>query len=70
MGKPRVTVNTEDPNGRNQTFHDNQTGRNMNREQFVKSINNGRYEDYHVRNINNVDTPCSNPDSSKNNNLG
>lgn len=70
MSKPRATVNTEDPDGRNQTFHDNQTGRNMNRQQFVKSIEKGNYSDYHVRNINNVKTPCSNPDSSKNNNLG
>ncbi|QAT48545.1 hypothetical protein EQM14_01425 [Caproiciproducens sp. NJN-50] len=70
MSNPRVTVNAEDSNGRNQTFHDNQTNRNMNRKQFVKSIEKGNYEDYHVRKINNVKTPCSNPDCSKNNNLG
>lgn len=70
MNKPRVSVNRQDENGRNLTFHDNQTGRNMNREQFVTSINNGKYSDYHVRNINGIPTPCSNPDKSKNNNLG
>lgn len=70
MSKPRVSVNRQDENGRNLTFHDNQTGRNMNREQFVTSINNGNYSDYHVRNINGIPTPCSNPDESKNNNLG
>ena len=42
----------------------------MNRSQFVKSIEKGNYTDYHVRNINGVLTPCSNPDKNKNNNLG
>ncbi len=70
MNKPRITVNTESSTGRNLTFHDNVTGRNMNRAQFVKSINNGNYPDYHIRNINGIDTPCSNPDTSKKNNLG
>ncbi len=70
MEKPRVTVNRESETGRNETFHDNLTGRNMNREQFVKSIEKGNYPDYHVRVIDNIPTPCSNPDSSKNNNLG
>lgn len=70
MKKPRVTVNTESDTGRNLTFRDNKTGRNMNREQFVKSIEKGNYPDYHVRVINNIPTPCSNPDSSENNNLG
>lgn len=70
MEKPRVSVNRTDENGRNLTFHDNVTGRNMNREQFVTSINKGNYNDYHVRNINGIPTPCSNPDNSQNNNLG
>lgn len=70
MTKPRVTVNKESDSGRNLTFHDNITGRNMNREQFVKSINGGNYPGYHVRDINGLPTPCSNPDDSKNNNLG
>lgn len=66
----RVSVNTESSSGRNMTFHDNQTGRNMNANQFVTSIKLGNYPGYHVRNINGIDTPCSNPDRSKNNNLG
>ena len=70
MSKTRITVNKESPTGRNLTFHDNVTGRNMNASQFVKSINNGNYSDYHVRIINGVPTPCSNPDKSKTNNLG
>lgn len=70
MSEPRITVNTESDTGRNLTFHDNLTNRNMNREQFVKSIEKGKYEDYHVRVINGIKTPCSNPDKSGNNNLG
>ena len=70
MDKPRVSVNRESETGRNMTFHDNVTGRNMNREQFVTSIERGNYEDYHIRVINGVKTPCSNPDNSSNNNLG
>ncbi len=70
MNKPRVSVNRESETGRNLTFHDNKTGRNMNRGQFVKSIERGNYPDYYVRNINGLDTPCSKPDKSKNNNLG
>ena len=66
----RVSVNTESSSGRNLTFHDNKTGRNMNRQQFVTSIELGKYPDYHVRNINGIPTPCSNPDKSTGNNLG
>lgn len=68
--KPRVEVNRESKTGRNETFHDNVTGRNMNREQFVKSIEKGNYPGYHVRTVNGVPTPCSNPDKSEDNNLG
>ena len=70
MSKPRVSVTSEAPSGRNQTFHDNRTGRNMNRQQFVRSIEIGNYEHYHVREINGIKTPVSNPDKSTNNNLG
>lgn len=66
----RVSVNTESPTGRNQTFHDNVTGRNMNAEQFCRSIELGNYQDYHIRTINGIRTPVSNPDKSRNNNLG
>lgn len=70
MGKPRVTVTRESNTGRNLTFHDNYTGKNMNRSQFVTSIENGNYSNYHIRTINGIKTPCANPDSSSNNNLG
>ena len=66
----KVIVTSESQTGRNEKFHDNCTGRNMNRKQFVRSIELGNYEGYHIRNINGVDTPCSNPDRSTKNNLG
>ena len=66
----RVSVTSENSTGRNMTFRDNYTGVDMTRSQFVRQINNGNYENYHVRNINGVATPVSNPDSSSRNNLG
>lgn len=70
ISKPRVIVTFESDSGRNEVFHDNLTGRNMNREQFVRSIELGKYPDYHIRKINGIDTPCSNPDKRNRNNLG
>lgn len=68
--KQRITVTRENSTGRNTKFHDNVTGENMTRAGFVKKINSGSYDDYYVREINGVPTPCSKPDSSKRNNLG
>lgn len=65
----RITVTNETPTGRNTNFHDNYTGQDMNRAGFVREIKNGNYDHYHIRNINGVDTPVSNPDKSTNNNL-
>ena len=65
----RVTVTQESESGRNERFRDNYTGQNMTRNQFVREINNGNYDNYHVRIINNVPTPVSNPDNSERNNL-
>ena len=65
----RVTVTQESSTGRNERFHDNFTGADMTRPQFVRQINQGNYEHYHVRNINGVPTPVSNPDGKLNNNL-
>ena len=42
----------------------------MTRSQFVKEIEKGNYENYHIRVINDIKTPVSNPDKSENNNLG
>ncbi len=69
MAKKRVSVTKESDSGRNQKFHDNRMDADMTRSQFVKKIERGEYQNYHVRNINGVKTPVSNPDSSKNNNL-
>lgn len=70
MGRQRISVTRESNTGRNQRFHDNYSGTDMTRSQFVREINNGKYENYHVRNINGIQTPVSNPDSTRNNNLG
>ena len=70
MARKRVSVTDESTSGRNQNFHDNYNGANMTRQQFVREINKGNYPKYHVRNVNRLDTPVSNPDSSEKNNLG
>lgn len=68
--KKRVTVTRESGTGRNERFHDNLNGNDMSRTEFVRKINQGLYPDYHVRNINDVKTPVSNPDKNQKNNLG
>lgn len=65
----RVTVTRESDSGRNERFHDNSTGQDMTRAGFVKKIEQGKYPSYHVRKINGVKTPASNPDGNSNNNL-
>lgn len=67
--KPRVTTTRESETGRNERFVDNRTGREMNRNEFVDRIRAGLYPDYHIRSVNGVATPASNPDESENNNL-
>jgi hypothetical protein len=66
----RVSVTTESSSGSNQRFHDNYSKQDMTRRQFVNQITQGNYPNYHIRNINGIPTPVSNPDSSTNNNLG
>ena len=68
--KPRVTVTAESETRRNVMFHDNVTGRNMNDKQFVRSIERGWYDNYHVREINGKKTPVSNPNGKTSDNLG
>lgn len=65
----RITVVSESDSGRNERFRDNRTGATMSRPDFIKQIENGRYDNYHVRVVNGVKTPVSNPDRSENNNL-
>ncbi len=66
----RIKVTDASPNGRNKTFHDNFTGGDMTRAQFVRAIKQGEYPNYHVREINGIKTPVSNPDGKDSNNLG
>ena len=66
----RIKVTAEGPSGRNLVFHDNFTGLDMTRPQFVRAIEHGSYPNYHVREINGVKTPVSNPDPGTDNNLG
>lgn len=66
----RVSVKSESGTARNEQFHDNFKNRDMSRAQFVDRIKSGEYENYHVRTINGIETPVSNPDKNRNNNLG
>ena len=65
----RIKVTQESDSGRNERFRDTRTGNEMTRAQFVKQIENDQYPNYHVRKINGVKTPVSNPDDTTNNNL-
>ena len=64
-----VVVTSEDDFGRYQKFHDNKSVKNMTRVEFVKQIEQGKFDDYHVRKVNGLKTPVSNPDRSEGNNL-
>ena len=66
----KITVTQENSSGRNIQFKDNYTGQSMTRPQFVNKIEANTYPSYHTRVINGIKTPVSNPDKSKNNNLG
>lgn len=67
--KPQITVIKESDSGRNERFRDNETGKGMTRPQLVREIERGNYDDYHVREINGVKTPVSNPAGKASNNL-
>ena len=69
MARKRVSVTNENESGRNERFHDNYANVDITRNQFVQKIKQGQYPNHHVRNINGVDTPVSNPDAIKDNNL-
>lgn len=65
-----IKVTKQSPSGRNEKFLDTTKGKEMTRTQFVKEIENGNYQKYDVRNINDIKTPVSKPDGNKKNNLG
>lgn len=69
-GRGRIGVTTENSTGRNTGFVDRRTGQEMTRPELVSNIRNGLYPNYHVRVINGVETPVSNPDGKPGNNLG
>jgi hypothetical protein len=69
MARKKVSVISESETGRNKMFRDNYTRREMNRSEFVKEIERGNYDGYHIRKINGKKTPISNPDGSEHNNL-
>ena len=70
MKNRRVKVIKENDSGRNERFKDCTNGNEMTRNQFVKEIKKGNYEEYYVRKINGLDTPVSKSDGKENNNLG
>lgn len=65
----RIKVTKESPTGRNQKFQ-KPNGQEISRQQFVREIEQGKQPDYHVRKINKIKTPVSNPDGKEKNNLG
>ena len=70
MSRKRIKVIKKSDTGRNIQFRDNYTRKVMTDEKLVKEIKEGNYPNYHIRNINHRETPVSNPDKSKDNNLG
>ena len=68
--RPRILVVQASDTGRNERFRDTRTGWEMSRAELVRRITAGEYEGYHIRRINAVDTPVTNPDRARRNNLG
>jgi len=64
-----VTVTSVKGNS-NMTFSDPVAGIIMNRNEFVQAIRDKLYRNYHIRRINNIEVPVSNPDGDGGNNLG
>lgn len=65
-----VRVTNESDSGRNLKFYDTKSHKSMNRPEFVKQIEQGKFPDYYVRKMNGLKTPISKPDKSESNNLG
>ena len=58
------TIN-ESNTERNLIFLDTKNNKELTLEQLVKMIEKGKYPKYHIRIINGIKTPCSNPDKNK-----
>ena len=69
MKRKNIQVIQETNTGLNQVFFDPTKGRSMSRTEFVKKIEKGYYEGYHILHLNNKKIPRSNPDGKQNNNL-
>ena len=68
-GKSRITVTSESDTGRNTRFNVPGHGE-VSRRELVQQIRHGERDGYHVRIINGLATPVSNPNSSGTDNLG
>ncbi|NQZ27812.1 MAG: hypothetical protein HRT55_16005 [Colwellia sp.] len=66
----RVKTIKENETGRNLRFKDTKTKKEMTDKGFVRAIKKGEYDGYHIRRINGVDTPVSNPNGISSDNLG
>ena len=67
--KKRISVTIENEFWRNLEFHDNFKKIHMTRKSLVNKIEKWEYPKYHIRKINWIKTPVSNPDKKTNNNL-
>ena len=65
----RIKVISESSTWRNLSFFDNYKKQEMTRATFVKQIQMWNYPNFHIREINWIKTPVSNPDNSVKNNL-
>lgn len=67
-GKSRITTTLESETGRNLRFAVPGDG-DISRQALVRQIRAGEHPDYHVRIINGLATPVSNPNGSDRDNL-
>ena len=68
-GKSKITVTSESETGRNVRF--NVAGQGVvSRQTLVQQIRGGEHENCHVRIINGLATPVSNPNGNERDNLG
>lgn len=68
--KPRLEVTKESQTGRNERFLDRKTGEELTRSETVKKIEKGEIPGYHIRKVNDLKTPVSNPNKKTSDNLG
>lgn len=68
--KPRLNVVDESSTGLNRKFEDTATGDILSRGKVADKIEQGQYPGYHIMNKGGKRIPRSNPDKSKDNNLG